>query len=151
MTRAKEWAWQQKLGVVLLATSAGTLVFWFVEYATLTAHVVAHVKVSGPEGESLNLVLLEAEPIVHVPIFYAPVHYVQFGTSKSRLHGCAWGYHPGPILISEDRTQIIVTRRYKGSTSGGILINTENGKITQTSRGYAEEQTGGWEHHHWFK
>jgi hypothetical protein len=147
MTRAVQRAWL----VIILGTSAALLVFWFVGYATLPAHEVARVKISGPEGESLELVLLRAEKIVHFPIFYTSVHYVQFGTSKRWLHDATWGRHPGPILVSQDRTQIIVTRCYKGSISGGILINTENGEMTQTSRGYAEAQTVGWEHIHWFK
>lgn len=140
----------RKLTIALAGIGVALFLIWLVGYATGPAQEVARIRINGPDGERHELILLQAEPIIHVPMFYTSVRFVQFGNSRKRLHGASFGNHPGPILVSPNRTQVIATRRFKGSTFGGIRIDLATGKMAQTERGREEEETADWEHLAWF-
>jgi hypothetical protein len=140
----------RRLKWAIAGIDAILLLIWLVGYAHGPSREVARISVDGSDGERHEVILLEAEPIIHFPGFYTSVRYVQFGKHKKKLHGSSFGEHPGPILVSPSRNQIIATRRFKGGTFGGILIDLVTGEMVPTQRGREEAHMDGWEQLSWF-
>lgn len=134
----------------LMAVALAFLLIWLLFFATWPAKPVKQCVVRRADGSQVVVKLWRADPVIGLPFFDEPGRWVQYNDGWCRLHPShAFGYGVGPILVSPDRTCLLVSRRFEGGLSRGVRIDLESGAMTEIHTDIGSLEAKGWQATKW--
>src|SRR5262249_18433591 len=91
----------------------------------------------------------KAERVLKFPFIEDPSKYVRCGDTWACIHAGNFADGVGDLLASPDGTQVIVERRFKGCTMGGVLIDLRTRNMTSWSVSSNNLDVRDWQRHRW--
>lgn len=137
----KKSDFRKRLMVIFLLLA---FLFWIVFVATVPKTRTGEIRIEDRNGRRHSLLRWQARPLVQLPFFDTEYTYVQIERKIYFIHGRMFGWSLGNVLLSPEKTKILIGRRFEGLERAFLLVDLDTGERVRVT-GYVKAfQDAGW-------